>query len=123
MSILSLRRFDIQAKWSVGVAILAVVPLGAALLGLMQRYDSDLGAIQYGRDSLFVPIFLACIATACVLALTGVILGFNSAGQRRNNEQKKSWMGFFIGTGALSLALILFVAFRMLKLQIALGGS
>ena len=48
----------------------------------------------------------------------GIILGVSSAGQRRNEHQKRSWAGFFLGAFVLSLTIITFVGFWQLKLQV-----
>ena len=112
------RRYDVQARYSLIASLASVMPLAAAAFAILKRYDPDLQAIQFGKTSMFKPAFLVCIALACLLAVVGAALGLNSAGQRRNNEQRKSWTGFFVGAAALSLSIIVFAAYTFLKLPI-----
>lgn len=115
---LSLRRYDVQARWAVGTAVAALAPLGAAVWALLRRYDGQLGAISYGREGLFLPGFMATIGVAGLFAAVAVVLGFNSAGQRRNDRQGLSWAGFFIGATVLSLSLIALAAFMSLRMAV-----
>jgi len=101
----------------------SVAPLVAATYAILSRYNPDLRAIQFGKAGMFRPAFLACIALACLLAAVGAGLGINSAGQRRNTEQGKSWTGFFIGVAALSLSIIVFAAFAFLRLPVEIGST
>ncbi len=99
----------------------ALLPFLAAAAAGFKRYHHDLRAIQFGEASVFKASFLICIGLAVALSVVGVVLGFNSAGQRRNSQHRKSWTGFFIGAGVLSLTIILFVAFRKLGFEVMAG--
>jgi hypothetical protein len=116
----SFRRFDVQARYSLPISLLSMVPLALAAYAAFSRYNHQLRAIQYGNTSLFRPAFLACIAAAFLLAAIGAALGFNSAGQRRNQFQSRSWAGFFIGVAGLSLSIIVLAAFWFLRLPVEL---
>jgi amino acid transporter len=112
----SLRRYDTQAKWSLWISLLSAVML-IMLAGLEARnFKPDLKVIVFGKHSPYQWVVLGTVAVTILLSTVGLLLGINSAGQRRNELQKHSWAGFFIGTGVLSLALILFVAFWEMKL-------
>ena len=50
-------------------------------------------------------------------AAPGCLLGFNSAGQRRNDKQARSWTGFFVGGAVLTFNLILVIALYMIRLE------
>jgi tellurite resistance protein TehA-like permease len=102
-------------------AVAAILPLLAAVYACFDRYNSELQAIVYGKDSMFKIGFLLMIAASIGLSLIALGLGFNSAGQRRNEQQQKSWMAFFFGVGVLSLAIITFVAFTTLGHELAQG--
>jgi len=117
----SFRRYDTQARYALIASIAAMVPLALAIVSTATRYDPELRAIQYGKAGLFKPAFLASIAAAGLLAMIGAVLGFNSAGQRRNAEQRKSWTGFFVGMAILSISIIVFAAFIFLRLPIDAG--
>jgi amino acid transporter len=115
----SLRRYDTQAKWSLWISLLSVVTL-IMLAGLEARnLNSQLKVIAFGKHSPYQWVVLGTVAVTMLLSTVGLLLGVNSAGQRRNELQRRSWAGFFIGTGALSLSFILFVAFW--KMKMALG--
>ena len=87
------------------------------MVGLLVRnWHSDVRQIMFA-DPKFQPIYLMCTALTVLLSTFGLVLGWNSAGQRRNDLQRRSWLGFFLGTGVLALAIVFLVAFWMLKLQ------
>jgi len=117
----SLRRYDVQARYSLIISLVAVLPLAAAAYAGWSKYDHELRAIQYGSTGMFKVGFLACIAASVALSLGGLGLGFSSAGQRRNNAQGASWLGFFVGSAVLSLSIIAFAAFTSLGLEIQVG--
>ncbi|MCH7702220.1 MAG: hypothetical protein IID37_11080 [Planctomycetes bacterium] len=114
----TLRRFDTQAKasWIVSLAAAAGVVVLVFLAG--RNLDTELRVIRFSPDSMYKPLYLGICAVTMLLAVVGLVLGFNSAGQRRNEMQTRSWLGFFIGTGSFSLAIVLFWVFW--KLQLAL---
>ncbi len=121
MGLPSFRRYDVQAKYSLMISLTGVIPLAAAAYVSWTKYDPSLRAIQYGSTGLFKVGFLVCIAASAALSLGGLGLGFSSAGQRRNNAQAASWLGFFLGSAVLSLSIIVFAAFASLGLEITVG--
>lgn len=112
-----LRRFDVQARVAVVLAVLAAIPAAAAVYLEVSRYDRLLGQIIYGSQGRFVPALLGCIAISASLAGVAFLLGLSSAGQRRNDHQRSSWIGFFLGGSVLTINVILFAAFWMLRLE------
>lgn len=116
----SMRRFDVQAVYSVLLSLAAWVPLLALMFLLFVRnFRWDEGAIIYnGKNPVFMILVLALTGVVILLSVTGLSLGFNSAGRRRNDKSTYSWMGFFFGTGAFMLGLISFIAFVMLRMAI-----
>ncbi len=115
----SFRRFDVQAKWSLLCSLAAIPPLLAVAFLEYQRFDAEMTMIPYRSAGPRHLAILAGIAAAGLLSLIGIALGLNSAGQRRNDKQKQSWLGFFVGAAALSLTIILFAAFQILGLSVA----
>jgi len=111
----SIRRFDVQAKWALWFSLASVVTCLGILVLLIRNWDASISLVKYRADGFFQPAYLACSALTMVLAVFGLALGFNSAGQRRNDRQKTSWTGFFIGTFMLAAAIILLAAFWLLK--------
>ena len=117
MAFRSLRRYDVQASYAGVLAVLALVPFAGAAMLALRNYNSDLGQIVYGSGGSFLPMFLACVAVSAVPGTLGFFLGWNSAGQRRNEKPAWSWVGFFIGGMVLTFDFILLIAFWMLRLE------
>ena len=111
----SFRRFDVQAKYAAVLAGVSVVPLLGAMGMVLRNYRHDLGQIIYGAQGRFVMVFLACILLSAVPSGVGFLLGWSSAGQRRNDKPTHSWVGFFLGGCVLTFNLILLIAFYMLR--------
>ncbi len=122
MAMASLRRYDVQATYSLFLSLASIAPFVAAVVATAARYKSDLGAIVYSGNSKFLMGFLGCVALSALIAATGFILGWNSAGQRRNEKSGRSWLGFYVGGMTLTLNIVLLIAFWMLRLQ-AVAGS
>ena len=117
MGLSSLRRFDVQATYAAVLSALSAGPAVLAGVLLLQRYNSELAQIIYGSKGKFLPTFLGCVLASMLLGGTGSVLGWNSAGQRRNDKPARSWLGFFLGGGVLTLDLVLILAFWMLRLE------
>ena len=114
----SLRRYDVQAKVGLIVSIVAMVGVVGMIAVLVRNYSADLQAILIGKGSLILPAYLLVAAGTMLLGAVGVALGFNSAGQRRNEMQRRSWAAFFIGGLACSAAMICLAVFWMNKISI-----
>ncbi|MBU0719559.1 MAG: hypothetical protein KJ749_15050 [Planctomycetes bacterium] len=113
----SIRRYDVRATYAAVLSCIAVVPFLAAAFLTWRNYNPDIAQIVYGAEGSFVPVFLACIAASGLPGFLGFVLGWSSAGQRRNDKPARSWMGFFVGGFVVTLDLILLIAFYMLKLK------
>ncbi len=116
-----IRRFDVQAKWSLIFSAAAALGCIALAGGMSMRWQNDLHQFVFGAQSLYQPVIICTSGLTIVLALFGTALGFSSAGQRRNDKQKMSWLGFFIGAGSLSISFVLFAGFYLLRLPIQQG--
>ncbi|MCK4659260.1 MAG: hypothetical protein KAV82_07025 [Phycisphaerae bacterium] len=114
----SLRRYDVQAKVSLIITILASFGLVVLITILGRNYNSELRAIMYGSESIYAPLVMLGTAGISLLSLIGLVLGFNSAGQRRNNMQTRSWVAFFLGTAVLAGAVICLAMFWILKMKL-----
>ena len=107
MARLNLRRYDVQASVSLYLSAASVVFVMGAAFMLFYRYDPESRTVIYmvGTPRWF--LLMACAGLAGLLSLLGLSLGANSAGQRRNDKQKRSWIGFFIGAFVLTMTIIL----------------
>ncbi len=117
MGLGDLRRFEVQAQYAMVLSILATAPLVMAALMIARNYNHDLGQIVYGEGGSFLKMFLACVGTSGMVGAIGFVLGWCSAGQRRNDRPKQSWVGFFVGGFVVTIALIMMIAFVMLRLE------
>ena len=112
-----LRRYEVQASYALGLAIASIFPFLAAAYLAASRYDAVLSRIIYGAKGKFVPAFGVCVLLSLVAAGLAFLLGWSSAGQRRNNKSGRSWLGFFLGGLIATLDIILLAAFVMLRLE------
>jgi hypothetical protein len=117
MAFRSLRRYDVQAGYAGVLAVLSLVPFAGAVMLALRNYERGLGQIVYGSGGSFLPLFLGCVALSLVPGALAFFLGWNSAGQRRNEKPVWSWAGFFIGGTVLTFDLILLIAFWMLRFE------
>lgn len=113
---MSLRRYDVQATYAFKLAVLSIVPLIAVIVLTLRNYEGDLAQIVYGSKK-YLLVHHACLILALVPSFAAVALGWSSAGERRNDRQRKSWIGFFVGGSVFTVALILGIAFYMLRLE------
>ncbi len=111
----SLRRYDVQATYAMGAALFSVVPLIAGILLLLRNWDPVLGKIIYGFSGKFLPMLGICIVLAALSGAVAVVMGLNSAGQRRNDQERRSWIGFFLGGAVVTSSIIVAIAFLMLR--------
>ena len=112
-----LRRYDVQAGYAPVLSLVSVIPFLVAAGLAFRNYHSDLGQIVYGSRGVFLPLYAGCLLLSMMPAALGFLLGWSSAGQRRNDRPTRSWIGFFVGGGVLTFDLILAVAFLMLRLE------
>ena len=115
---LNLRRYDVQARVSVGLSAVSVIFVVAAIAAVFTPsggggYDWSTNTIAYRSGSLRWVALMGSAAVAVALSLTGLSFGANSAGQRRNDRQTLSWIGFFVGAGTLLLTILLLTLFLM----------
>ena len=115
------RRYEIQAVWSIGLALVSLGPALTAAWLVLRNYDDQLGRIVYGSGGFFLGTFAACVVVSTAIAFFGFALGWNSAGQTRNHRSGASWAGFFLGGAALSVNVILMLAFYMLRIRLELS--
>ncbi len=111
MAKFSLRRYDVQARVSVILSLTSAATLMVLTVFVLQRMDFGEFVIVYGPLRRIA--VMGCTAVTLLLSAIGFGMGLNSVGQRRNDKQGLSWIGFFVGAGVLCLALIVFFLFRI----------
>jgi len=111
MAKFSLRRYDIQARVSLIVSLASLFALMGMAGVIFRRFSLEDWTINYGLPTKYAA-YASTLATLA-LSITGFGFGLNSVGQRRNDKQQLSWIGFFVGAGVLTMALILFALFRI----------
>ncbi len=111
MAKFSLRRYEDQAKASLVFGIVGCLSLLAQILLVFRHVDTNTWSVMYGNMNRKYLILLAT-AVSLFLGAIALGLGFNSAGQRRNEKTKLSWLGFFLGAGAVCLAIIVACFFQ-----------
>ena len=107
---LSLRRYDHQAILSVIISALAFVPMIGLVWLILRNMHWDEQMIYYAKMSYRLAV-LGSVAVTLLMAAIGLGLGLNSVGQRRNDKQQLSWIGFFLGALVICLTLVLFFLF------------
>ena len=112
-----LRRYDVQAGLACWLAVAAVIPFALAAWQISTRYDAVLGRVIYGSQGRFLVAFVSSVLLSLALSSLGFLLGWSSAGQRRNDKSGQSWLGFFVGGTILTFDLVLLVAFYLLRLE------
>jgi len=112
------RRYDVQATYAMIFSLVGVPTCLAAGVFLIQRYDSKMGQIVYGSKGMFVPALAVCLALSLLPAFVGFLFGLSSAGQRRNDKQSRSWIGFFVGGLVCTLDVIMVLAFVLLRFEL-----
>jgi len=110
----SLRKYEVQAGYAAGLAILSVIPLVATIFLMLRNYHSDVRQIVYQSNNYAFAV-LGCIGLSVLSGFLGCLLGYNSAGERRNDRPKRSWIGFLLGGFVITLNVIALVAFVMLR--------
>lgn len=117
MKMPNLRLHETQATASLWISILSIVCIAGLAFCVFKGFNATYQSIPYNAEEgygRFRPYLVYGGAGATFLTgfLAG-ILGFNSLGQKRNSKQGLSWMGMLIGALAMSIAPILFIAWRV----------
>ena len=120
------RLANTQASASLYIGILGLLSMAALVFVVFKGYDTEFKTIPYNASEgigRFRPYFVYGGTTAS-LVIGGVagLLGFNSIGQKRNERQTLSWLGMAAGALTVSIAPVLFFAWRELSEAAILAG-
>ena len=110
MAKFSLRRYDTQARVSAIFALASILTLIVMTYFVFRGTEWSEFVIYYGRNRK--PIVYLAAAVNLFMATVAFGLGFNSAGQRRNDKQQLSWIGFFVSAGVIVMTFVLLYMFR-----------
>lgn len=113
MAKFSLRRYEDQAKISLIASLVSAAAFLALAALVIRAMRGDFGDLQprYGT-SVRLAAFGAT-AVSLFLSVIGFGLGINSVGQRRNERQTLSWIGFFVGAAVMVLTIGVFAFFYL----------
>jgi hypothetical protein len=91
------------------IALVSLVALIGLAVVVLQNMNYQEYTIVYGPRRRIA--ILVGTAVTLLLSAVGMGMGYNSAGQRRNDKQALSWLGFFLGALVLSLTIGVFFLF------------
>ncbi len=114
-----LRRFDVQAQYALIFSLASVVFFIGTAAMLARNWNTEQQRFVYGGSGVWLPVFLGFAGVALLLGVIGFLLGWNSAGQRRNAKSSWSWAAFFVGGLISTLSLVCLIAFVVLRLSLA----
>lgn len=110
--------YEKQGKLGITLGIVAAAAaLGVAYL-LFRNYEPEVARIVYGEGSNYILIVIGGLGVALIAAGAGFLLGFNSAGQKRNTNSRLSWMAFFLNAAMIAFVLSLAMVFFLMRLQL-----
>ena len=110
---INLRRVDVQAKVAFMAAIISLMVTAALAFFVLKGINWDMKIIPYSaKSNRSLGVMGAGVASLAIGAL-GFWFGFSSAGQRRNDRQIFSWLGFFLSALAITLSAILLTVFML----------
>jgi hypothetical protein len=110
---INLRRVDIQAKVAFFAAILSIMVTVALAYFALKGLQWDTKIIPYSSKSNRMLGVLGSGATALGIGVIGFWFGLISAGQRRNEQQVLSWLGFFLSAMTITASAILLTTFML----------
>lgn len=110
---INLRRVDVQAKLSFTAAIIALMVTAALAFFVLQGLHWDTKIIPYSSRSNRMMGVMGAGAASLVIGTVGFWFGLSSAGQRRNELQILSWLGFFLSALAITVSGLLLTTFML----------
>lgn len=107
--------FEKQATWSLICAGVAALAALAFLAVMLPRFQAQEFEVVVGQGSKAYYALLGLAGVSVLAGGAGFLLGFHSAGQKRNKKNKLSWAGFFLNAGIITLALSALLFFWFTK--------
>jgi hypothetical protein len=97
--------FEVQARISVALALLGGLAALSAITLLVLKFKADTRMVVYNARGPFMLLFGAALLAALLAGGVGLLIGLNSAGQKRNTRSQLSWTGFFVSAAVITLSL------------------
>jgi len=119
MKLPNLRLDETKATLSLVIGLAALLGVAALVVLVFRGFVSGEYVIYYNSEAglgRFRPYMVyGATAATCLLGFVAGLLGFQSLGQKRNNKQGHSWAGLTTGAVGISLAIVLFFAWRFMS--------
>jgi predicted lysophospholipase L1 biosynthesis ABC-type transport system permease subunit len=88
--------YELQAKLSVGLAIVGGLSALFAGFCILSRLDLQTFLFTYDPQGKRFLAVMAGLAMGMLTGGIGFLVGFNSAGQRLNKQNRLAWTGFLL---------------------------
>ncbi|MFO0972451.1 MAG: hypothetical protein U1A27_03295 [Phycisphaerae bacterium] len=117
------RLFDTQARFAALLGAAALLMVAFEGVAVFHNFDSRTKVIWHNPNSkgyqrFRQPFVMAVGGLTAVTGLVGMVMGFNSLGEKRNTKQRLSWLGLVMGGVSISLVAVLMFAWFKLALPI-----
>ncbi len=119
MAKFSLRRYEDQATVSLVLSVLGLLGLLPLIYLVFRHINWEQRWIWYNAKSARLILVLFFTAFSGGMGFLAFVMGINSAGQRRNTNAGRSWLGFFLGAAGMLAAFLLLALFWYLKKPMA----
>ncbi len=107
--------YEKQARLSVTMGVVSALGLAALAFLVFQKFSFQEFELVLKRGGLRYFAILGATAGSVMIAGIGLLLGFTSAGQKRNTSSGTSWAGFFLNAVTITLVLMVFLLFWFTK--------
>jgi hypothetical protein len=109
---------------SVILACLGGLGVLGALMLLVRNFDGfETFWVSYNPKRPFMYVLGIMLMLAVGAGGIGLLVGFNSAGQRRNELSRLAWVGFFVNAGIVTIALCAGLFFYFTRHPVAPAGG
>ncbi len=107
--------YEQYARISLWLGLLAAAGLAAVGFLVFQKFNFQEFELVLKRGGTRFFAILGGTGLSLALAGIGFLLGFSSAGQKRNTLSGTSWVGFFLNAAVMTLVLMVFLVFWFTK--------
>ncbi|MFQ5422378.1 MAG: hypothetical protein ACE5F9_00190 [Phycisphaerae bacterium] len=120
MKLPNLRLYNTQASLGAIAGVAGVCFLALLAFCVLHGIDLEQMAIPYnpqeGTRGQYRPYIVNALTAFCVVVgCIAAILGFTSLGQKRNTNQRSSWLGLMLGAAVVAVSPLLWLLWRVLK--------